>query len=167
MKKVGCLVFVAVYLCVFVVTCGCLDNKGAVVTMTFDEFVNDFNESVNNQTKTIRYLFESLDDGDILIIKDTINDTLYNESLNYSRVEFVSSPGTSFPIEGNITDIFSIGDAVEIELHIRETAFTKLNPYSGELWTFQLETFREGWDDKTNDYIPVPQKYVRKVTSGT
>jgi len=145
---------------------GCVDNEEVKgIRMTFEEFANEFNQSMDNETKTIVYWFESLDDGDTLIIRDTINNTIYSEPVQYSSVEFVSSPGTSFPIEGNITGTFKKGETVEIELHIINTTFTMQYPSTGELWTFTVETFQEGWDNETHDYIPIPPECIRKVTS--
>ena len=154
--------------CLFVVlvTCGCINNDTTPqIIMTFEEFVNDYNESVNNDSKIILYWFDSLDEGDSLLIKDMVNDVTYNQSLNYSRVEFASLLGNSFPVQGDISTIYHKEDTIEIKLHIINATFTDINPYTGEIWTFEIETFQEGWDHSTNDYVPVPATSIRRVSA--
>lgn len=137
--------------------CGCLENEeGKAITMTMEELMNDYNQSVDNDTKTITYWLTSLNDGDTLIIQDTLNNIIYNESYDYTMIEFESSVGRPFPnpIEGDITDSFGKGDTVELKMHIINVTF----PYQG--WTIKYETFEEGWDKESNTSIPIPQACI-------
>lgn len=137
------------------------DGEGKVVTMTIFELVDDYNESWNNSTRKITGVFNSLEDGDTLIIKDTLNSLVYNESGGYTLIDFETLPGSPFSIEGDITDNFKQGDIIELTLKVIKVIFRQQNPYTGEIWTFEHETFKEEWDSANNVYIPIPQQYIR------
>jgi len=134
------------------------------VTMTFEEFADDITSDYNNQTKTATYWFRSLNDGDTVIVHDTIHNISYSESEDYTHIEFNSRLGNSFAIQGDITDDFSPGDTIEIKMHIISLTFTQRNTNTNEDWTIKMETMKEGWDMENNEYIPIPRKYVTKVT---
>ncbi len=129
--------------------------------MTFQGFIEGYNQTYNNESKKIMYDFLFLDEGDTLLIWDTLDNITYGEANGYTSIGFVSIPGTSFRIQGDITDDYKKGDDIEIELHIIKTSFTEMNPYTNETWTYEIETFKEIWDDENRIYIPLPQKYIR------
>ncbi len=134
------------------------ENKKMV--MTFQEFIEGYNQTLDNESKKIIYDFLSLDEGDTLFIWDTLDNITYGEANGYTSIGFVSMPGTSFRIQGDITGDYQKGDNIEIELHITKTSFTEINPYTNETWTYEIETFKEIWDDENRVYIPLPQKYI-------
>ncbi len=147
--------------CLFIVifNCGCLESgEGKVITMTMEEIINDYEYNVDNDTKKFTGWYKSLNESDTLIISDTINNITYIESYDYTTVEFESALGEGFPIEGDITDRFGIGDSVELELHIIEVIFTQ--QMNNETWTIELETFEEGRDSENNTFIPLPQNVI-------
>jgi hypothetical protein len=136
------------------------DNNNAVI-MTFNEFLNDYHSNIDNASRLITYYFQSLNEGDTLIIRDTINTISYNATRGYTNIQFISYPGDTFPIQGDITDEFKIGDSVEITLHIIEVSFTDQHPSTGETWTFNLETLEEEWDAENKTYKLLPAEYIQ------
>jgi len=158
---------IAALLCLFVLlwSTGCVENgdkKENIVT--FGELVNDYDRGTNEETNTIHEYFSTFDDGDTIIIKDTINDIIYREESNDTGIEFISYLGERFSIKGNITNEFKKGEIVEITLHIIAVNYTKKNTDTEEIWTFNREIFQEGWDTKNNTLIPIPQEYIHHVT---
>ena len=134
------------------------------VTMTFKEFANDLASDYNNQTKTATYWFQSLNDGDTVIVHDTIHNISYSESEDYTNIEFNSLLERSFAIQGDISDDFAPGDTIEIKMQIISLTFTQSMTSTNEDWTIKMETMKEGWDTENHEYIPVPQKYVTQAT---
>lgn len=135
------------------------ENKKRV--MNFQGFIEGFNQTYNNESKKIISDFLFLDEGDTLLIWDTVENMTYGEANGYTSIGFVSRSGTSFRIQGDITDDYKKGDNIEIELHITKTSFTEVNPYTNETWTWEIETFKEIWDDENRMYVPLPQEYIR------
>lgn len=138
-----------------------IDGEAAPVIMTFFQFTRDYTQDMDNITRTVTYGFQSLIPGDTLIIRDVINNTLYDPSNEYTNIEFTSAIGTSFPVQGDITDEFVPGDIVELELHIISVNFTDQHPYTGEVWFIEMETYREGWDSENNMPILIPNIHLR------
>ena len=137
------------------------NNGGKVVTMTMKEMINDYDYSWDNDTKKITSLLKSLDEGDILIIRDTLNDLVYNESGDYTVIDFETMIGYTFFIEGNITDIFEKGDDVELTFTIIKVAYTQEIYY--DIWFIEEEIFEEIWDNETYTFTVVPQKCIRQA----
>jgi hypothetical protein len=142
---------------------GCLENEeGTLVTMTLRELIEDYNQSTDNNTKTITYWLMSLDDGDKISIRDTIENMTLRTSENesYTRIIFESIENQSLSVEGDATNDFENGDEVELNLHIINVTFTDQHPYTGETWTIHYEIFREGWDSENKKVIPIPRKFL-------
>ena len=143
-----------------VVSCGCLNgDKSNIVKMSMDELVEDDFQYVDNATKKLISGFNSLDDGDILVVQDTIQNITFEESYNLTVVEF-GLGAQAFSIEGDITDKFKRGDSVELKLHIINVVFLQQNQYYSEIWTFDIEVFEEGWNSSFNTAKPIPPKYI-------
>lgn len=156
--------FVLICLIIGIVTSGCLDNGDTDATiMSFKELADDYNVDSNNDTKEVIQQFQSLEEGDILLIQDTIINISFVQSDNYTWIEFSSSPGEIFYIAGNITDDYGPGDTIEIRMHIGSQVFTEENPSTGEMWTYDMEVMVEGWDNESHEYIPVPQEYIKHI----
>lgn len=134
------------------------ENKKRV--MAFQGFIDGYNQTYSNESKKIIADFRYLDEGDTLLIWDALDNITYGEANGYTSIGFVSMPGTSFRIQGDITDDYKKGDEIEIELHIIKTEFTDINPYTNETWTYEIETFKEIWDDENRIYVPLPNKYI-------
>ncbi len=147
---------------IVVLSTGCLEGgESKAETMTLGELMNDYDANMDNDTKKFTNMLKSLDEGDTVIIKDKINNMTYIDYYDYTPVEFTSLLGVPFPIEGDITDRFEIGDNVEIKLHIVNVTYTE--QVEEEIWTVEQETFKEGWDWENDTFMPIPQEYVKLV----
>jgi len=158
-KSIFC---VLICLIIGIFNSGCLDNGDTDATiMSFKELADDYNVDSNNDTKEVIQQFQSLDDGDTLLIQDTITNISFIQSDNSTWIEFSSSPGEIFSIAGDITNDYGPGDTIEIRMHIGSDVFTEENPSTGEMWTYDMEVMIEGWDNESHKYIPVPQEYIK------
>jgi len=166
--------------------CGCTqqDNSGAngndggtagkTLTMTVKEFYDDMVPPGGMLSLTI--LYSSLEDGDTLILQDTIPEITYDSNTQSTNVRFEWSEeqngGTltssrTFRIEGNITDEFQIGNEFKLTVKIKHVTFS--NPLGeGEI---ELELFEEEWVNEeyfvenlaTSGLKPLPQSCIEKV----
>lgn len=151
-------------LCLFwmMINCGCIqDNNEDIPVMTMQENVNDYVEKTDNTTKVIFGDYRSLDDGDKIIIRDTINKSIYDQTAGITYVEFESFTGYPLAFEGDISYKFQPGVMVDLTVHILTVTFPEI--IDNETWTIKLETFREGWDTTDNSLIAIPQKYLAKT----
>ena len=145
---------------------GCLEEgEGKTVTMTLGEFSDDYVSSTDNDTRVVTDLLASFEPGDVLLLRDTITNMTYLTAGSFTQVEFASSRGTGFPIEGDVTSTLSSGDTIEVKLHI--IAITYTEQHSSGTWTYKQEYFREGWNQDNETFVPIPRDIVRRVSSGT
>ena len=128
--------------------------------MTFGELIDDYKSTYNWAAAYQTENFTSLKEGDIIILRDQISNLTYQVDEDATYIEFNSSTGlgNSFPIQGNITESFRIGDIVEIRLHVIKVIFSTLD--NDRMVTIERETFKEYWDASNNTYIPVPPQYI-------
>jgi len=150
------------FLLIVFVHCGCVENESETpIVMTFGELIDDYKSTYNWEAAYQTDNFTSLKDGDLLILRDQIYNLTYQVDENTTYIEFNSSTGLDnfFPIQGNITDSFSIGDIVEIRLHVIKVIFSTLDT-TDRLVTIERETFKEYWDASNNTSIPVPPQYI-------
>ena len=146
-------------------TAGCLEEgEDKTVTMTLGEFSDDYMSSTDNDTRVVTDLLMSLEPGDVLLLRDTITNMTYLTAGGFTQVEFASSPGTGFPIEGDVTSTLSSGDTIKVRLHI--IAITYTEQFSSGTWTFKQEYFREGWNKDNETFVPIPRDIVSRVSSG-
>jgi len=133
-------------------------SAGRTVTMTMGELIADYDYRYDNATREISNLLVSLNEGDTLVIDDTLYSLEYNASGGYTVIDFETMKGYTFHIKGDITGEYTKGDAVTLTLHIiRVTTSQMMN---GTRWTIEEETFEEGWDD--GEYIPIPRQYLSR-----
>jgi hypothetical protein len=78
-------------------------------------------------------------------------------------IDFESLANSFTSIEGDITTVFKKGDRIELTLHVINIMYTRSNPYTGEIWTFEHEAFKEGWDSENATFIPIPQQYITLI----
>ena len=157
------LLLVLLNLFLFVFHCGCLENDGKhSLIMTMGEFLNDYKSNVDNDTHKITSWYTSLDAGDTVTIRDTIRFIRYNESYNITFIEFASFNNVESPIGGNITNTFNAGDTIEMKLHIIRTSFMAVIP-PDEIWAYDIEVIKEGWDSESDTTIPIPGNLIRLV----
>ena len=140
---------------------GCVDNEhDTPIVMSFGELITDYKSTYNWEAAYRIENFTSLKQGDTLILRDYIHNITYRVDENITYIEFNSSIGQDnfFPIQGNITGSFSIGDSAEIRLHIIKVTFSRME--NERSVTIERETYKEGYDTNTNTYIPVPPQYI-------
>ena len=104
------------------------------------------NVSVNKTVITM--IYESLSDGECIIIRDNISMVTYSEEDDKTTITFswyedqYTKTHVYYYFTGNITDIYKVGDEVEITLTLKhvdiETNSTKYN----------IDIFEEQWDSE-------------------
>lgn len=148
---------------ILVIISGCLENGNRSVTMNAWEFWNDHSYSEDNKTRIYKTFLVSLDEGDTVIIKDIIHNMSYRASENYTLIECNSllNQPSPFPIKGDITDEFKVGDKIMLTLTIIDVAIPR--EMYNETWIWEMETISEGWDSLNNTIQPIPQSYIQKM----
>ena len=149
MKKIGA--GVAILVAFFML--GCVGSHAKTFTMSMDEVLQD--REVNMTGQTYYSGFKTLNDGDILIIKDKIWNMTYNGQYDATMVLFSSNNSQGLIFAGNITDKFHDGENVKVKLHIIEDKFDY--SYQGQTWKIDVEYYKEGWDmtNHTAKYLPL------------
>ena len=126
--------------------------------MSVDELMKDGKQNIDNENFTYTYDYKSLNDGDTVIIKDTIHSKEIRGNDTFLTFESNSTLGMYFI--GNLTD-FNAGDKVKIVLHISRDTFVKT--YGAQTWSFDFEIFEEGWDFDQHIPIPFPPSVIKHV----
>lgn len=129
-------------------TCGCLQIQDQnIKTMSAQQFSDDIESEINESNKYFTVNFKSLDEGDIVIINDTIDSIRYLNDLNITAIRFdwdstpdESVAGIEFDFFGNLTDIYDENDVVTITFAIKHVQFS----YEG--WSFNCEVYEESWN---------------------
>ena len=119
----------------------------------------------------IKILYTTLEDGDTLIIHDTIDEISYDETLDRTTVSFDTSEGgdmsssLNYPFEGDITTTYAVGDEVKITATIKHVQGTY--EQTGSSMEYELEVFEEPWtnidDFMTNQGGALPSTNIDKV----
>lgn len=117
---------------------------GTTVTMTAQEYYDDMTLDTD-RTTFMTMSFALLEDGDTLIIQDTINETTYDADNDATMVKFTWINGSfhgslSIPFEANITSTYQAGDDVQITTTITHVTFTH------QEINYDLEIFEEQWE---------------------
>ncbi len=133
---------------------GCTE-RSHVVVMNLHELSEDYEyiEDTANHTHIIR--FKTLREGNTLIVRDTISEKRFPEE-NITLLMLASQPDGGFHFSGNLTNL-SVGDSIEITLHIEPDVFHM----NGE--TYDILIFREGWDFDRHVPLPLPPSTVRRI----
>lgn len=139
---------------------GCIE-KGSFVKMTMHEFWEDW----ENDYRGDKFIanFKSLNDGDVVIIEDEIYKMKYvnDSSALYPNMTYLyckSDASTPLYVEGDLTKKFREGDKIKIKLHIMKEVYTK--KVGDKTVTFEMEVWREGWDEKNLMIAPIPQSCI-------
>jgi hypothetical protein len=163
------IILVGISLC-FIITVfhsGCVDNNqdntnNNSLLMTYGQFIADYTIRIDNETRIVREYFQSLDAGDTVIIRDTINTLTYWESHAATQIDFASSyHKDNVSIRGDITGEYVGGDNVILELTITSDLFTREHNTTGEIWTYDLEMVNEMWDKEKRTSVAIPPYYLR------
>jgi len=116
-------------------------------------------------------LYNSLNDGDFIIIKDVIDIISYDLKMDVTFVLFdwtedVNSEFLEIIFEGDLTPIFSLGDEVEISVTIKYVNFiyNEIN-YEMEIYNEQWvseEFFKKDSEAGGDGFKPLPQNIIKK-----
>lgn len=92
----------------------------------------------------VKIFYNTPNEGDIIIIKDSISNLIYDKISNITTISFVldetGSLGTLyFLFEGDITNQYSAGDQVDITVTIKRVSFSYENV------NYDLEIYTESW----------------------
>ena len=170
MKKAQIAIVVIFCFLTIIFICGCSEQNnngttGKTITMTAKEHFND-KETIQGPDNNITINFKSLDDGDTLVIQDTIFKINYDYIIDKTIVLFAWGEGNEsdsmmFEFEGNITGSYFIDDEVRITVKIKQVIFTYQNvPHD-------MELYEEQWVNEeyfnTNRYKPLPQSCISKI----
>ena len=108
--------------------------------------------------------FKSLEEGDLVIIHDTIDDIQFRdwEDTAYTEVSFEVDEwaSLSYNFEGDITSTFQIGDKVAITFHIKHLEGIRYDNDSNTSLSYVVEFPAEGFDqeyfdEKVNVIMPI------------
>lgn len=167
MKKVTIAVLIIFCFITAIFICGCSEqnnNTGKTVTMTAKEHLEDI-ETIYG-TDEITTNFNSLDEGDTLIIQDTILNINYDDAADRTIIVFVSTEGElsdsmKFEFEGKLTDSFYNDEQVRITVKIKHVVFSYQNI------SYDMELYEEQWvsEEYFNSYRykPLPQSCITKI----
>jgi hypothetical protein len=168
MKKVTIAILIIFCFTTAIFICGCSEQdnntKGKTVTMTAKEHLDDI-ETIY-ATDEITKNFNSLDEGDTLIIQDTILNINYDDATDRTIIVFVSTEGDlsdsmKFEFEGKLTDSFYNDEQVRITVKIKHVVFSYQNI------SYDMELYEEQWvsEEYFNSYRykPLPQSCITKI----
>ena len=145
-------------------------TTGNTYTMTAKEVINDMTMDSDWSTY-VKILYTTLEDGDTLIIHDTINEISYNSGTDRTTVTFDASEGggtsssLNYPFEGDITGSYQVGDEVKITVTIKHVQETY--EQGGSSMDYEIEIFEETWTNM-EDYVAtqggaLPSTCITKV----
>jgi len=111
--------------------------------------------------------YKSFEEGDILSVKDKINEIKYVDYKNppYTEVTFAVSEivGLSFRFDGDITGEYNVNDSVQVIFRIKHVNFTIYDETLDREFCFDLELPEEGFNqdycEETRDVI-MPQTCI-------
>ena len=158
-KTITIFAILCIGLVIFLSGCNEQENGGTTtgntVTMTAEELNDDMNIETD-WTTYMKILYDSLENGDTLIIEDTIDNISYEPIIDRTVIIFDISEGEgmtsslNYPFEGDISDIYQIGDQVKITATIKHVEFTFEE--DGASMDYELEIFDEMWTTQ-EEYI--------------
>ena len=117
-------------------------------------------------------LYNTLENGDLLIIEDVINEIFYSNDEDATIIIFrwvvnEESDYLDLTFEGDLTDSFEMGDKVSISVTIKYVMF------SYEEFNFEMEIYKEQWvseeyfrenvDSGADGFKPLPENIISKL----
>ena len=149
------------------------NSAGAkTVTMTAKEMSDDVTWDGSQSSLTIGY--NTLNEGDTLIVEDTISNVEYNSTNDWTKIRFEignesSSEGLTtvmFYIQGNQTSSYQSGNKVRITNKIKHVQFTN------DQVSYDIELLEDQWESEeyfvthmmTGNYLkPLPSSAIEKI----
>lgn len=153
--------------CVLVISAGCLDdgtddndtNGSHASSLTYAEFRDDYDSSLNEEMLTATSHLRSFDEGDTVVIEDRLAHVIYNPPVDTTTLTFASYPQLDvMAVEGNITDEFALDDIVAITSEIINVTYSY--QYQGQNWTVYYETLADTWDIDKETEKPLPREAI-------
>lgn len=160
---------IATLLFLMLANSGCLkEEKAGTATGTeinvsmkgFEDFMGNYSMDTDNATKHDYFNLTQGDVGDVVILRDEIDNISYNSSYNYTRITFVTDLNHSMPFKGDITQKFAKGDNLEIKFHVITDVFSDPNNPS---WTVSIETLQELWNTTEHRFDIMSPDVIKKV----
>jgi len=177
-KAIAIISIICIGLVLFVSGCTEQDNSGTnggtttgnTYTMTAKEVNADMTMDSDWSTY-IKILYTTLEDGDTLIIQDTIDEIPYDATTDRTTITFDTSEGgdmsssLNYPFEGDITATYAAGDTVKITATIKHVQETY--EQGGSSMDYEIEIFEETWTNM-EDYVAtqggaLPSTCITKV----
>ena len=134
------------------------------IRMTYQDVILGANLSMDNVTKDWWSNVRQFEEGDTVIIHDTLSNVTYNQEQDKTQLVFISQTDNSLPlsVQGNQSGLLEVGDTLEIFVHVIWVSYLH-EFWPGETWTIHEETFSELWDNKTNSHCPLPLENIHIV----
>lgn len=173
------LVIIFSFVFVIVLFCGCFEENNSSNDNDDEENFIVFSAQQYYKDKTIEIKedgtvvidFQLLQNNDKIVIKDIINDIGYIESQGNTFIKFQFQDllegdnnqqiDVIFIFKDNITNVFEVGDEVEISVTIEHVEFTFNNT------EYDIEVFEEEWDQEyfevNGDFKPLTLDCIKKV----
>lgn len=140
-------------------------KESKTVTMTYQEHIDDWGGEIDYDNYIIVSYLKSVDDGDILKIKDTIVKVSYSGDEDITSVCFrVDSSYGGFSFEGNLTEEYGLNDTVIITLHIIYVCYEKV--LGNTTWTIKGDTFEEMFDRNTYETKHLSASCIELIEKG-
>jgi len=135
------------------------------IRMTYQEVIYDAVLTMDNVTKDWWSDFGQLEEGDMVIIHDTLSNVTFNQEENKTLLVFVSQEDNTLPlsVQGDLSGFLQVGDTLEIFVHVVWVSYPH-EFWPGEIWTIHVETFRELWDSEINSPCPLPPENIHIVS---
>jgi len=180
LRKINVIIF-SIFLIFIIFLSGCIqfgtdvddkiNQKNKLIFMSAKELNEDITRDLN-WSDGFSLQYNSLDDGDQLVIKDFIDGIYFNEEFTYTKIRFEwnmdnDSNFFEIKIQGNINSSYNIGDEITISITIKEVKLI----YNG--FEFDMEIFKEQWVDEEffksdidlggDGFKPLPQSCISSV----
>ena len=135
------------------------------IRMSYQEVIHGAVLSMDNETKDWWSDFEQLEEGDTVIINDTLSNVTYIQEDDRTELVFVSQTDNvlALNVQGNQSGFLEVGDTLEVFVHVAWVSYL-YEFWEGEIWTIHLETFSELWDNETNNSRPLPPENIHIVS---
>lgn len=134
------------------------------IRMTYQEVILDAVLSFDNETKDWWSDFGHLEEGDTVIIHDTLSNVTYIQEEDRTELVFVSQTDNvlALNVQGNQSGFLEIGDTLEVFVHVVWVSYL-YEFWEGEIWTIHVETFQELWDNETNSPCALPPENIHII----
>ena len=142
------------------------DREPMTITMNATEHSND--KSMDSVVGRATISFDSLIEGDTLVLQDIIYDLSYSKNDNMTTISL--SPKLDIYFEGDMSETYEIGNEVRITVKILRVTFD--HEYYGTTTRWNIELYEGHWEDaeyftshisSTTPYVPLKESVIEKV----